>query len=105
MGQNDANVRALTTAIREAWAAQAGDWARRHNAGGTNPEQVPALPLNLEKLATALATEGIVAPSALTDDELLACKVDQEARASPVERAEVAATVRDRLQRIARGEA
>ena len=101
---NDANVRALAAAIRKAWAAQAGDWARRHNAEGTNPDPVPPLPLNLEKLAATLATEGILAPSALTDDELLACEVAEEIRETPVERAEVAASVRNRLERIARGE-
>ncbi len=103
--QNDANVRALTAVIRKAWAAQAGEWARRHNAGGTNPDPVPSLPLNLEKLATALAAEGILAPGALTDDELLACETDQESREAPMDRAEVAASVRERLKRFARGAA
>ncbi len=48
--------------------------------------------------------EGVLVPSALTDDALLACGVDPESRESPVERAEVAASVRERLERIARGE-
>ncbi|MBA2458716.1 MAG: hypothetical protein H0V43_07150 [Gemmatimonadales bacterium] len=46
----------------------------------------------------------MLVPSALTDDALLACGVDPESRESPVERAEVAASVRERLERIARGE-
>lgn len=46
----------------------------------------------------------VLVPAALTDDELLACEVDQETRESPMERAEVARAVRDRLERFARGE-
>ncbi len=53
--QNDANVKALTAAIRKAWAAQAGD-------------------------------------------------VAEEIRKPPGEPSEVAASVRERLERIARGE-
>jgi hypothetical protein len=37
-----------------------------------------------------LASHGVLLPSALTDDELLACEVDEESSESPVERAEVA---------------
>jgi hypothetical protein len=39
-----------------------------------------------------------------SDDELLACDVEQQGKESPMERAEVAASVRERLERIARGE-
>lgn len=46
----------------------------------------------------------ILVPSALTDDELLACDMDQESRHTPIDRAEVARAVRDRLERFARGE-
>jgi hypothetical protein len=46
----------------------------------------------------------VIVASSLTDDELLARGVDQESRESPMERAEVAAAVRERLERIARGE-
>ncbi len=101
---NDRNLRALTAAIRKAWATQAGDWARKHNAKGTNQEPVPSLPLDFNRLAADLAAEGVLAPSALTDDELLTCEVDQESRESPVERAEVARSVRERLERFARGQ-
>ncbi len=55
-------------------------------------------------LAATLAGQGVIVPSSLTDDELLACEVEQELRESPLERAEVAAAVRSRLERIARGE-
>jgi hypothetical protein len=37
-------------------------------------------------------------------DELLACDMDQESRHTPIDRAEVARAVRDRLERFARGE-
>jgi hypothetical protein len=43
-------------------------------------------------------------PSSLIDDELVACEVDQESREFPMERAEVVASIRERLERIARGE-
>jgi hypothetical protein len=43
-------------------------------------------------------------PSSLIDDELVACEVDQESRESPMERAEMVASIRERLARIARGE-
>jgi hypothetical protein len=56
-------------------------------------------------LAETLAGRGVIVPSSLTDDELLACEVDQDSKESPMERAEVAAAVRERLERIARGEA
>jgi hypothetical protein len=46
----------------------------------------------------------VLVPSALTDDELLACEMDQESRENPVDRAEIVRTVRDRLERFARGE-
>ena len=101
---SERNVRALAVAIRKAWAAQAGAWARRHDARGTNPEPLPPLTLDFDRLAADLAAEGVLAPRALTDDELLACEVDQESRESPMERAEVARSVRERLERFARGE-
>jgi hypothetical protein len=101
---SERNVRALAVAIRKAWAAQAGALARRHNVGGTNPEPLPSLTLDFDRLAADLAAEGVLAPRALTDDELLACEVDQESRESPMERAEVARSVRERLERFARGE-
>jgi hypothetical protein len=101
---NEKNVQALTAAIRKAWAAQAGDWARHHNAGGTNPEPLPSLTLDFRRLAADLAAEGVLITRALTDDELLACEVDQESRETPLDRGEVAALVRERLERVARGE-
>ena len=58
-----------------------------------------------EALAESLASRGVIVPSSLTDDELLACEVDQESRESPMERAEVATAMRERLERIARREA
>ena len=65
----------------------------------------PALVAGVAKaLAEGLARRGVIAPSSLTDDELLACEVAQESRESPMERAEVAESVRQRLERIARGE-
>jgi glycine/serine hydroxymethyltransferase len=68
--------------------------------------QTPALVAAVAKaLAESLARRGVIVPSSLTDDELLACEVDQESRQSPTERAEVAAVVRERLERFARGEA
>jgi hypothetical protein len=66
----------------------------------------PALVAGVAKaLAESLASAGVIVPSSLTDDELLACEVDQESTESPMERAEVAAALRERLERIARGEA
>jgi hypothetical protein len=55
-------------------------------------------------VAESLASRGVIVPSSLTDDELLACEVDQRSKESPMERAEVAAVVRERLERVARGE-
>jgi hypothetical protein len=52
-----------------------------------------------------LASQGVLVVSSLTDDELLACDVGGDGRETPMERAEVAAAVRDRLERIARGNA
>jgi len=46
----------------------------------------------------------VLVPSALTDDELLGCGLDQESQQTPVDRAEVARAVRVRLERFARGE-
>ena len=46
----------------------------------------------------------ILVPSALTEDELIACDVDQESSQPSRDRAEVARAVRDRLERFARGE-
>ena len=83
MTPGEKNRKALTTAIRKAWAKQAGDWARRHNASGTNADPLPTLPLDCGRLAADLAAEGVLVPSALTDDELLACDVDPESRESP----------------------
>ena len=54
--------------------------------------------------AEHLAARGVLVPPALTDDKLLACEVDQETRQSPVERAEAAASFRERPKRFARGE-
>ena len=101
---NEKNVQALTAVIRKAWAAQAGDWARRHNAKGTNPEPLPSMALDFRRLAADLAAEGVLVTRVLTDDQLLACEVDQESREPPLDRAEVAAIVRERLDRFARGE-
>jgi hypothetical protein len=58
------------------------------------------------RLATWLidTSPHVLVPSALTDDELLACEMDNESRENPVDRAEIARTVRDRLERFARGE-
>ena len=47
-----------------------------------------------------LSSQGSPRPSR----ELLACEVDQESKQSPMERAEVAAAVCERLERIAKGE-
>jgi hypothetical protein len=64
----------------------------------------PALMAGVAKaLAESLASRGVIVPSSLTDDELLACEVEQESKESPMERAEVAAAVRERLERVARG--
>jgi hypothetical protein len=58
------------------------------------------------RLATWLidTSPHVIVPSALTDDELLACGMDQEMRENPVDRAEIARAVRDRLERFAMGE-
>jgi hypothetical protein len=40
----------------------------------------------------------------LTDDELLACEMDQESKENPIDRGEIARAVRDRLERFAKGE-
>jgi hypothetical protein len=58
------------------------------------------------RLATWLidTSPHVLVPSALTDDELLACEMDQESRENPVDRAEIARAVRDRLELFARGE-
>ena len=50
-----------------------------------------------------LASQGVLVVGSLTDDELLACDVGREVRETPMERAEVAASVRGALERIARG--
>jgi hypothetical protein len=66
---------------------------------------VPAVLAGVVKaLAESLASRGVNVPTALTDDELLACVVDQESKESPMERAEVAAAVRERLERLAKGD-
>ena len=46
----------------------------------------------------------VLVPSALTDDELLACEMGQESTQNPTDRAEIARSVRDRLERFATGE-
>jgi hypothetical protein len=50
-----------------------------------------------------LASHGVLVVGSLTDDELVACDLDPELREAPMERAEVAASVRERLERYARG--
>ena len=50
-----------------------------------------------------LASQGVLVVGSLTEDELLACDVGREVRETPMERAEVAAAVREGLERIARG--
>jgi hypothetical protein len=92
------NVEALTAILREGMAPSL--------ASNPELERVPgqALRTDLPQWAAFLAARGVLAPSALSDDELLACDVEQESRESPMERAEVAASVRERLERIARGE-
>jgi hypothetical protein len=46
----------------------------------------------------------VLVVGALTDDELAACDVDTALSEMPVERAEVAAAVRERLEHLARGD-
>jgi hypothetical protein len=88
---NERNIEALTELLLEALP--------QPNVAG------PALVAGVAKaLAESLASRGVIVPSSLTDDELLACEVDQESKESPMERAEVAAAVRERLERVARGE-
>jgi hypothetical protein len=88
---NERNIEALTEVLLEALPQP-------------NVE-APALVAGVARaIAESLARRGVIVPSALTDDELLACEVDKESRESPMERAEVAAAVRERLERIARGE-
>jgi hypothetical protein len=66
----------------------------------------PALVVGVARaIAESLTSRGVIVPSSLTDDELLACEVDEASKESPMERAEVAAAVRVRLERIAKGEA
>jgi hypothetical protein len=58
-----------------------------------------------DRLPEYLASHGVLVVGSLTDDELVACEVEPELRKAPVERAEVAASVRERLERYARGRA
>jgi hypothetical protein len=93
---NGRNVEKLTDALMRA----ARDWSRER------PQAIDFLNLGMVMaFAKHLAARGVLAPSALTDDELLACAVEKETGEAPMERAEVAASIRDRLERIARGEA
>jgi hypothetical protein len=55
-------------------------------------------------LAESLASRGVIVPSRLTDDELLACEVDPTEQGVPSGAAEVAAAVREGLERITTGE-
>jgi hypothetical protein len=87
---NERNIEALTELLLEALPQP--NVAAPHLVAGV-----------AKALAEGLASRGVIVPSSLTDDELLACEVDQEIRDSPIERAEVAAAVRSRLERIARG--
>ena len=95
---SERNVRALTAILMEGMA----------HTLASNPEVDrvlgQALRSDLPQWAAFLAARGVLVPSALTDDELLACDVEQQSRESPMERAEVAASVRERLERFARGE-
>ena len=96
--QNVKNVEALTAILMEGMA----------HTLASNPEVDrvlgQALRSDLPQWAAFLAARGVLVPSALSDDELLACDVEQESKESPVDRAEVAASVRERLERVARGE-
>jgi hypothetical protein len=55
-----------------------------------------------DRLPEYLASQGVLVVSSLTDDELVACDAESELKEAPVERAEVAAAVRERLERYAR---
>ena len=88
---NDRNIEALTELLLNA-LPQPNVWQLRLSS------QVA------KALAESLASRGVIVPSSLTDDELLACEVDKESKQSPMERAEVAAAVCERLERIAKGE-
>jgi hypothetical protein len=95
---NEKNIEALTAILAEGMA----------HSLASNPELDrvlgQALRTDIPQWATFLAARGVLVPSTLTDDELLACDVEQESKESPMDRAEVAASIRDRLERIARGE-
>jgi hypothetical protein len=56
-----------------------------------------------DRLPEYLASQGVLVVSSLTDDELVACDAESELREAPMERAEIAASVRERLERYARG--
>ena len=56
-----------------------------------------------DRLPEYLASQGVLVVSSLTDDELVTCDAESELKEAPVERAEVAAAVRERLERYARG--
>jgi hypothetical protein len=91
---NGRNVEKLTDALIQA----SREWSLDHS------QTFDFLNLGMVMtLAEHLARRGVLVPS-LTDDQLLACDVDQESRQFPTDRAEVAATVRARLERFARGE-
>ena len=95
---NERNVEALTAILTEGMA----------HTLASNPDLDrvvgQALRMDIPQWAVFLAARGVLVPSALSDDELLACDVEQQSKESPMERAEVAASVRERLERIARGE-
>ena len=95
---NEKNIEALTAILTEGMA----------HSLASNPELDrvlgQALRTDTPQWATFLAARGVLVPSTLTDDELLACDVEQESKESPMDRAEVAASIRDRLERIARGD-
>ena len=57
-----------------------------------------------DRLPEYLASQGVLVVGSLTDDELAACGVERELGDVPMERAEIAATVRQRLERFARGD-
>jgi len=50
-----------------------------------------------------LASQGVLVVDSLTDDELVSCGLDSEVSEKPMERAEVAAAIRERLNGFARG--
>jgi len=80
---NDRNLTALVQALRSAPGLPAG---------------VP-----LESLAAHLASQGVLVPAALTDDE--AVKIGADAVGNvPTEPAEIALCVREGLERVARGQ-